>query len=176
MPHWERDGLSSNLPLHFLHYLSVSREGIVKKSILILFLLALSACNSTGTIVDNPSVNGSEAYIVVDRFQLLGLPVGNGQTVQAENLVDLPKSPVDVFEFQVPAECNECMGRVYVFNSVSDMEAVLASEQRIPSIGNGQATWLFPQGTTLLQLDGRVPGEWADRYREGLQSLALEQE
>jgi hypothetical protein len=110
------------------------------------------------------------AGAVIDRLQLVGLPMGGGIALSEEEIDLLPFVPTQAVQFEIPIE-GGFLGRVFIFADVRSMETAVAHLQVTPHIGE-PPTWLFPYGRVLLELDGRVPEEWAIRYQDAMYSLA----
>ncbi|MEW6717624.1 MAG: hypothetical protein AB1345_08990 [Chloroflexota bacterium] len=144
----------------------------MKRVLILALILLLSACGPFAAPDSDTSLSNPSAAAVLDRFQLVGLPVGPSRALSTEELKLFSAHPIEALEFQVAGLCDGCLGRVYLFSSVQDMETTLAHEQQTPSLGQGGFSWLFPNGKVLVLLEGRVPADWAEQYREALDSLA----
>jgi hypothetical protein len=141
------------------------------KSIPLLLLAFLMGASAAPAAVDAaPASSDPSAGGVIDRLQLVGVPMGGGAALSVEDMDRLPFAPIEVLQFEVPYESG-LEGRVFVFADVRSMETALGYLQGNPQIGDAP-TWLFPYGRVLLQLDGRVPEEWAIRYQDAMYSLA----
>ncbi len=143
----------------------------MKPSFLLPLAILLAACSSSTSATDGPAHANPGSGAVIDRIQLIGLPVGAGQVLSAEDLGFLHATPAEGTAFEISL-CNGCSGRVFVFSDVSTMEIAMARLQDEPLMGDSHFSWLFPYGRVLLQLDGRVSREWASQYQDALYSLA----
>ena len=143
------------------------------KHILILSLafLVAAGCSSSPVASDGATFPRTGVGVVIDRFQLVGLPVGPSRVISEADIGSFAETPDEAIAFGIPL-CTDCSGRVLAFASVSAMERAMAHLQQTPSLGDGASSWLFPYGQVLVQLDGRVPREWAVQYQDALQSLA----
>jgi hypothetical protein len=132
--------------------------------------LLLGASIISLAAASSPSSGTPTAGAVIDRLQLVGLPMGGATLLSEEEIHLLPFSPTEALQFEIPLE-GGFQGRVFLFTGVGSMETAMAHLQASPQIG-GPPTWLFPYGRVLLQMDGRVPEEWATRYQDAMYSLA----
>jgi hypothetical protein len=136
----------------------------------LLFAIFLTACSSSLAAAASPSSADPSVGAVIDRLQLVGVPIGDIAPISSED-IRLPRlAPSEVLAFEIPLD-NGYGGRVYMFPDVPSMEIAMDALQGRPAIGDPPA-WLFPYGKVLLELDGRVPKEWATQYRDALYSLA----
>lgn len=132
-------------------------------------LLLGASTISLAAAATSPSADPT-AGAVIDRLQLVGLPMGGSIALSEEEIDPLPFVPAQAVQFGIPIE-GGFLGRIFIFADVGLMETAVAHLQVTPHIGE-PPTWLFPYGRVLLELDGRVPEQWAIRYQDAMYSLA----
>jgi len=104
---------------------------------------------------------------VIEAFRDEGLEVGEVQTVErSEDRSLIPKTYEEQMSFTIPSSGERSGGRVFTFPSREDLDPV---SEFYEEFGGVFASYVYVEGNVLVQIDGDVPEDQADRYGEVLQ-------
>ena len=104
---------------------------------------------------------------VIEAFRDEGLEVGEVQTVErSEDRSLIPKTYEEQMSFTIPSSGERSGGRVFTFPSREALDPV---SEYYEEFGGIFASYVYVEGNVLVQIDGDVPEDQADRYGEVLQ-------
>lgn len=121
-----------------------------------------------GDVVELPGRPGLQGTLgpdqVIQAFQNAGLEVGETYPVEEEpgwEETRIPKSYAQAVRFRIPSLEGDAGGRVFVFESETDLAAVRDFYERlVPSV----RPHLYVEGQVLLQMTNQLPKTEADEY------------
>ncbi len=104
---------------------------------------------------------------VIEAFRDEGLEVGEVQAVErSEDRSLIPKTYEEQMSFTIPSSGERSGGRVFTFPSREALDPV---SEYYEEFGGVFASYVYVEGNVLVQIDGDVPEDQADRYGEVLQ-------
>ncbi len=104
---------------------------------------------------------------MIESFRDEGLEVGEVQAVErSEDRSLIPKTYEEQMSFTIPSSGERSGGRVFTFPSREALDPV---SEYYEEFGGVFASYVYVEGNVLVQIDGDVPEDQADRYGEVLQ-------
>jgi hypothetical protein len=142
--------------------------GVLLLSLVVLAFLIPAAWGMAQGGLDPPEA--PEAGEVVRAFREDGLPVGEPrplEQVPAWRESPAPDSYASATRFDIPGEGQ---GTVFVFSRPENMRAMYDYYDNIGNVAPELESRLYYNGPVLLQIDGDVPEQSADRYAIALRA------
>lgn len=109
--------------------------------------------------------------VVVAHFQDSELEFANVSAIPADDTSPLPKTYTAAMHFAIPSLCPDCGGHVFTFASNEDLQIVHDYYAGMGNAWSALDSHLFTRANILLQINGDLPNEKAEQYRQALYSL-----
>jgi len=137
--------------------------------LLLLVLLAISACGSDAPAADSGGGGGAggTSDAVIAAFKAAGLEAENQRAMTQD---DYGKAPFlcSGTQFSLPSLGADKAGHLFICELREQMTA-LKTYYNVRSQGNPELrSWTFSKDTVLLQLDGSMPRDKAQKYEAAL--------
>lgn len=135
--------------------------------------LLLSACAG---VIGPPAPTPTPAYIrwqteqVVEAFQAAGLEVDSPRPMTADDYGLAPMA-YEGTRFLIPSVCGECGGRIMSYDSPAKLEAGRQYYNELKNASAAFFSWVYVKGNILVQINGELPHDQAQRYSDVLDAL-----
>ena len=136
----------------------------MRKALAIIFIstLLLTACKANSTVLTIDQI--------ITAFADAGLDAKDPKTMTVDDYGLAPFVGSGV-RFLIPSLCENCGGRVFVFDNDKDLESVKTYYEEIGKSSAIFFSWIFVNNNALVQINGDLPEEQARKYESVLMSL-----
>jgi len=109
--------------------------------------------------------------VVMEHLQSSGVEFVNPRPMSRDDFGMAPMTATATMRFLIPSLCEDCGGRLFTFANAADLEA---TRSYYAEAGRASAMFyshLFTRANVLIQINGDLPDEKAEQYRQALYSL-----
>ncbi len=83
----------------------------------------------------------------------------------------MPSTVNEGRRFLIPSQCSDCGGRIFTFETQSDLYRLSAYYASLGKPGEPGFSWVLVRDNVLVQIDGRLPEAKAAKYDQALERL-----
>jgi hypothetical protein len=109
--------------------------------------------------------------VVVEHLQQRRLEFVNPQPMTVDDYGMAPRVATAAMRFLIPSLCKDCGGRIFTFATAEDLELTQSYYVELGKSSAAYYSHTFAQANILLQINGDLPDEKAEQYRQALYSL-----
>ncbi|WP_337033177.1 stress protein [Paenibacillus illinoisensis] len=137
-------------------------KGIKVLLVLLGAILFISGCNS-GSKVSSADV--------VSKFKEAGLEAENAKQLGENDDIKIDPDDGEATRFYLPSIQDTATGHVFVFNNQDDLNEVKTFYEDLGKQSELFKSWTYAKDNILLHLNGSMPEEQFNKYKEVLDSL-----
>lgn len=134
----------------------------------LLFGATLLAACSSGTSGGSPALTSDDA---IKAFEDAGLVVEDTRKMTKDDYGMAPMKAEEGQIFTVPFVCVDCGVRVMSFGNDSDLEQTKSYYDKLGEESAMLFSWTIEHRNILVQLNGDMPEEDYEKYKEALEGL-----
>jgi len=125
----------------------------------------------TATVTPTPvfSVWGGED--VQAAILSAGLEYSDPREMKPEDFGMAPMVADEAVRFLIPSLCADCGGRTFILSSQADLDSLAEYYNELSKASAMFFSWVFVKDNILIQLNGTLPEETAQKYQSALESM-----